>query len=116
MENPVILHVFLSSADFFSRSTFLECYFGNTIRVSNSLDPVQVRHFVWPGLGPNCLQRFSADDTCRQRVKHDHDNIIAQCIGVAPIMQEHIKNTCSNIQGRSPNVVKVIFHTIRNCS
>ena len=33
-------------------------------------------------------------------------------IGVAPI-------TCNknrNIQGRSPNVVKVIFHAIRNCS
>ena len=30
----------------------------NTIRVSNSLDPDQARHFVGPDLGPNCLQRF----------------------------------------------------------
>ena len=29
----------------------------NTIRVSNSLDPDQARHI----LGPNCLQRLSAD-------------------------------------------------------
>ena len=28
----------------------------------------------------------------------------------------HVCNKNSNIQGRSPNVVKVIFHTIRNCS
>ena len=32
------------------------------IRVSNSLDTDQARHFVGPDLGPNCLQRFSADD------------------------------------------------------
>ena len=34
----------------------------NTIRVSNSLDPDQARHFVRPDLGPNCLQRLSADN------------------------------------------------------
>ena len=34
----------------------------NTIRVSNSLDPDQDLHFVGPDLGPNCLQRLSADD------------------------------------------------------
>ena len=28
----------------------------------------------------------------------------------------HVRNKNSNIQGRSPYVVKVIFHTIRNCS
>ena len=35
----------------------------NTIRVSNSLDPDQARHYVGPDLGPNFLQRLSADDT-----------------------------------------------------
>ena len=35
--------------------------FFNTTRVSNSLDPDQARHFVGPDLGPNCLQRLSAD-------------------------------------------------------
>ena len=39
--------------------------FFNTIRVSNSLDPGKARHVVGPDLGPNCLQRLSADDkTC----------------------------------------------------
>ena len=33
----------------------------NTIGVSNDLDPDQARHFVSPDLGPNCLQRLSAD-------------------------------------------------------
>ena len=30
--------------------------FFNIIRVSNSLDPAQARHFVGADLGPNCLQ------------------------------------------------------------
>ena len=38
------------------------------MRVSNSLDPDQARHFVGPDLGLNCLQRSSADDTSRQRM------------------------------------------------
>ena len=37
-------------------------FFKNTIRVSNSLDPDHDRRFVGPDLGPNCLQRLSADD------------------------------------------------------
>ena len=32
------------------------------IRVSNGLDPDQDRRYVGPDLGPNCLQRLSADD------------------------------------------------------
>ena len=67
--NWVILHVFLPSADFFlSQSTFSKNSFRNTFSVSNSLEPDQVRHFVVPDLGPNCLQKLSADDTDRQRV------------------------------------------------
>ena len=31
------------------------------IKVSNGVDPDQDRHFVSPNLGPNCLQRLSAD-------------------------------------------------------
>ena len=41
-------------------------FFSITIRVSNSLDPDQARHFVGPDLGPNCLQRLLADDKCRR--------------------------------------------------
>ena len=37
-------------------------FFFNPIRVSNSLDQDQARHFVGPDLGPNCLQGLSADN------------------------------------------------------
>ena len=33
--------------------------------MSNSLDPNQAGHFVWHDLGPNRLQRLSADDTSK---------------------------------------------------
>ena len=60
----------MSSADFFQNQPFRKISFRNTIRVSNSLDPDQARHFVrpdlehfvGPDLGPNCLQRLSAED------------------------------------------------------
>ena len=55
--------MFLSSADFFQNHFFQKNSFRNIIRVSNSLDPGQARHFVGPNLGPNCLQRLSANDT-----------------------------------------------------
>ena len=42
--------------------------FRNTIRVSNGLDPDQVRHNVGRNLGPNCLQRLSTKDkSCRYK-------------------------------------------------
>ena len=48
----------------------LNTEFFNTIRVSNSLDPDQTRHFIRPDLGPNCLQRLSADNkSCPWRAK-----------------------------------------------
>ena len=57
---------------FFSKSTFSKNYFRNTVRMSNSLDPDQARHFVGPDLGPNCLQKLSADDISSLRVKRLH--------------------------------------------
>ena len=54
---------------FFSKSTFSKNSFRNTIRVPNSLDQDQARHFVGPDLGPNYLQRLKADDIGRQSVK-----------------------------------------------
>ena len=48
----------LSSADFLQIKFF---------RVSNSLDPDQDQHFVGPDLGPNCLQRLSADDKSHRK-------------------------------------------------
>ena len=52
----------LSPADFFSKLTFSKKSFRNTIRVSNGLDPDQDQRSVGPDLGPNCLQRFTADE------------------------------------------------------
>ena len=52
----------LSSAEFFLQNLpFLK-----NIRMQSGLDPNQVRHFVGPVLGPNCLQRRSADDNSKQ--------------------------------------------------
>ena len=66
---------FLSSADFFSKSNFSKTSFRDIIRVSNSLDPDQARHFVRPDLGSNSLQKLSANGTYRgQRVKYKHNN------------------------------------------
>ena len=52
----------LSSADFFSKLIFSKNSFRHTIKVSNALDPDQDRRSVGPDLGPNRLQRLSADD------------------------------------------------------
>ena len=38
----------------------------HSIRLSNGWDPDQVRRFVGPDLGLNCLQRLSADDKIRR--------------------------------------------------
>ena len=37
------------------------------MRVSNGLDPDQDRHSVGPELGPNCLQRLSAETTLARK-------------------------------------------------
>ena len=37
--------------------------------MSFRLEPDQTRHFVMPDLGPNCLNRISADNSSRVRVK-----------------------------------------------
>ena len=69
--SQVILHAFLSTDVICCCCCFLiiflKNYFRNTTRVSNSFGPDQARQHVGPGLGTNCLQRLSADDTCRQR-------------------------------------------------
>ena len=58
--------VFLSSADFFQNKLFQKNYHGNTIKVSNRLDPDRARCSVGPDLGSNCLQRLSAEISRRQ--------------------------------------------------
>ena len=62
-----ILHVFLSSADFFQNQLFRKKISGTPLECDkNCLDPDQDLLLVGVGLGPNCLQRLSADDTRRQ--------------------------------------------------
>ena len=56
----------LLSADCFKNQFFFKNYFKNIIRVSNGLNQDQTGHFVSPDLGPNCLQRLSADDSHEQ--------------------------------------------------
>ena len=62
---------------FSSKLMFSENAFSNTIRVSNSFDPDEARHFVGLIWGQNCLQMLSADDTnsSRHRVKELHVDI-----------------------------------------
>ena len=38
-------------------------------RMSNSLHPDQAQHFIKPDVGPNCLEKLSAENTRRQRVE-----------------------------------------------
>ena len=61
----------MSSASIFEKIKFSKNSFMNTSRFLNSLDPDQALHFVRPDLDPNCFQRISADDTCRQRVNEN---------------------------------------------
>ena len=53
------------SADF-PKSTFSKNSCGNTIRVSNGLDPDNDGCSVSFDLGPNCLPRLSADGEIRR--------------------------------------------------
>ena len=62
-------HAFLSSPDFFFKLLLFIKVSQEHIRVSNNLDPDQARRFVGPNLNQNCLQRLSADASCRNRVK-----------------------------------------------
>ena len=70
-----MLHIFhiLSSADFFSKSFFFRKILSGIPSVS-SLNPDQAQHFVVPDLGPNCLERLSANNTRKQRVKAESND------------------------------------------
>ena len=59
-----------------SKINFLEKIIRNTIRISIGLDPDQTQCFVRLDLGPNCLQRLSADGGSRERAKQK----ILQCL------------------------------------
>ena len=64
------MHAFLLAADFFLQNQLFEKSFQEyifTIRVPNSLEQYQARHFVGPDLVINCLPKLSAEGTIRQR-------------------------------------------------
>ena len=54
----------------FKKNIFLEYrhYSFKPSECHTVLDPDQAQYFVGPDLGPNCLQKLSADDTSKQRV------------------------------------------------
>ena len=54
--------ILLPSADFKKKNCFM-----NNLRVLNDLDPDQDRGSVGPDLGPNYLQRLSADDKSHRK-------------------------------------------------
>ena len=84
----------------FFNINFSKNYLRNSIRVSNSLDPDQAQHFVGPDLGPNCLQRLSADNTIRQKAKHNHYKIVKspKCIDENSYKRSHNKLFCFSPQ------------------
>ena len=69
--NWEIMHAFFCRLlIFFFKIDFFEKFF-QEYHQSVSLDPNQARHFVGPNLGPTCLQKLSADNTSRLRVKNN---------------------------------------------
>ena len=74
-----ILHAFLfCRLLIFSKLMFSKNSFRNIIRVSNSLDSNQAQIFVGHNLGPNSLQRKSAEDTSQYRVNDSKLMVILQ--------------------------------------
>ena len=77
--------------------------------MANGLDPDQDRHSDFIDLDPICLQKSSADDKIRGRHPIFDLEISAYyhwCSSHNTVM--HVCNKNSNIQRRSPYVVKVI--------
>ena len=67
------------------------------MRVSSSLDPDQVPGSVRPALGPNCLERLSADNTSRQRVER---YLMIECLTLYPLVSS-ADNLCKQFGPRS---------------
>ena len=89
---------------FFSKWAFSKNSFRNTIRVSTKSDLDQARCFVGPDLGPNCLQRLSADDKShRQRGKRS-----LYCVTLA-------LKTLPYIKSKSPNQLTNLCSQVLFC-
>ena len=73
--NSLHAKLFLLYAVFFSKlNLIIKIFQSKSISTSNSLDPDQARHFVGPDLGPNCLQRLSAEDKRRIVADRKHSS------------------------------------------
>ena len=84
---------------FFFKINFFKKFFQDTIRVTNGLDPDQDRHFVGPELGPNCLQRLSADDK----------SPLAQWVNV------HVQLSSTSSPGFGPSLLTAIYFILCVC-
>ena len=97
-----IMHSFLLLADFILKLTFWTNYFRHTIKLFAKV--ICRRH-----------QQTKSSRYTEYMQSTDHHQLAF--VGVAPITHyTHLPNKNSNTQGSSPYVVKVIFHTLRNCS
>ena len=81
----------------FFKINFSKKKFRNIIRVSNGLDPDQDRHSVGPDLGPNCLQRLSADDKSSRWQGKIYYVSSSWCSELAVVRSCRISMTCSFI-------------------
>ena len=54
----VILHAFLSSAEFFFKINLIKTFFQEYHQHVNCLDTDQAWHLVGPDLGPNCCKDY----------------------------------------------------------
>ena len=60
----------------------------------NSTDPDQARHFVGPGLDPNCLPKLSPDGTSRQRgFSSEECRILNVFIGYEPLTPKECRGS-----------------------
>ena len=92
----VIFHVFSYLLIAFKIIFFEKIHSRLTISVSNSLDwssldPDKARHFIRPDLGLNCLQRLTADDTSKQRIR------VCMVLGKVN-WSVHEKKTCTRLK------------------
>ena len=60
-QTVVYQHSSVFDFEFYNLDIYDKNYFRNTFRVPNNLVPDQVPLYVGLDLGPNCLQRLSAD-------------------------------------------------------
>ena len=69
----------------FSNPSFSENHFMNDIKNVKQFGPRSGPDIVRPDLGPNCLQRLTADDTRGQRVNIYIPNVFIKTLHIKPV-------------------------------